>query len=226
MKNYFSIISFFIISLLCGPQLYAYDEDNEYEEFGPINKTLAPGAGILKWEETATDNTAVYLSGEELCLSSKNAQSASASTIMPINPIRDFKIQFTLNLTECPKASSWGIFIMNSKNSTYSMSCTQDKVFLYENQSLITQCKYKPGKNSTTNFGLTKGNKTANITIEKKGKVLTYEIDGTYLFEIDARFSLNQLVSGIIYVDPGKKKKTLKVTSINLQQSGGGDDDD
>lgn len=91
MRNYIAAV---MMLLPVGYSAYAQSDDMiEYE---PVHSTFLPGDGHLKIDEKYDKKASVYFSGDELVLKSKGFKPALAQFVLPVNPVQDYVVEFSL----------------------------------------------------------------------------------------------------------------------------------
>lgn len=189
-----------VMFLLAGYSAYAQSED--VIEYEPVHSTILPGDGRLKIEEKYDRNASVYLSGDDLVLTSKGCGVATAEFVLPVNPMQDYIIEFALKTNRIGKAGVFSVRIGNivMANCRKQMNLAKGAEIIYENS------RWKTPLCSTED---------ATIRIERRRKNVTVYINGQYVCETQVQETYDVMPGVLTLIS---KSGTAVLRSVRIDQ--------
>lgn len=189
-----------IIFLFVGYSVYAQSEDEiKYE---PVHSTILPGDGRLQIVEKNDRKAFVYISGDDLVLTSKGGI-ATAEFVLPVNPMQDYIIEFALKTNKIGKSGVFSATVgkdIAMANFGKQITLAKGAETIYKNYKLKAPL-YKT--------------EDATIRIERRKTIVTVHINGQYVCETQVQETYDAMSCILMLVS---KSGTAVLRSVRIDQ--------
>lgn len=198
-----------VICACSGMSVYADDNDNEFE---PIHATIAPGNGILKFEETSGKKASVFTNGDALIFSISRFKEANTWTTLPINAQQDYTLEFKFKIIkgDC-------LITIGSDMYTITFGKKIAAVDVSGGQGVFSKQKVQKWK---TPEGEEKGVITCKIV--KHRSIITFYLNDKYVSELNVKPDMSLYRIGISCL--ALKSSEVELQSVRIDQGPETDD--